>query len=270
VVTAHSLSPGEAGSLEVTFDTTKRQGEQEKTVRVFTNDPDNELVVLSIAAQIITPVSVEPSVARIGDLGPDEERSVKLKLLLEDPATVSIRRIKTNSSQVTASLLEPPDDGEGLLEIRMTGEGRPYGKFEEKITIVSTSDELPRLEVPVVGQVVGDIRLEPPAIGLQGNTSPIEVRLSSAANRPFQVTGLEDPSGFLDAGLEQAPGGQGYTISVSIKPGAAGSIPPDYRGALRISTDREDQPSMILPVHLAGPGGRPRGGRTKTLNQNQS
>jgi len=269
VVTARSLSPGEQGSLDVTFDTTSRGGDQEKTVRIFTNDPENETVVLTIMAQVISPVAVEPTVARIGDLGPGDDRTVKLKLLVEDPATVRIRQVRTSSPQVTARITDQPDDGEGELEVRMLAGGRPYGKFEETVIVRTTSDTLPRLEIPVVGQMLGDIRLEPQAIGFQANTSPIEVRVSSAGHRPFRITGIEDASGRLETSVVEEADGTAYTIRVGITSGSRPAVRGEFRGSLQIRTDRQDQPILELPVHQGNRSGTKMTG-TRPISQNPS
>jgi len=42
----------EKGEVKVTFNTQGRQGNQEKTLLVFTNDPDNEQVLLKIKCEI--------------------------------------------------------------------------------------------------------------------------------------------------------------------------------------------------------------------------
>lgn len=154
MVTARSLSPGEQGKLEITFDGKKRSGQQEKTVRVSSNDPGQETVVLTIRAYIHRALILKPEIARVGPLGPDEERVVRLELLIEDPANVEVSRISSSAPWVGGRIVDDPEsEGAMILEVKVAA-GRPPGKFQETLTLHTTSPEMPKIDIPVTGMVL--------------------------------------------------------------------------------------------------------------------
>ncbi len=156
MVTARSLSPGEEGTLQVSFDGKDRSGKQEKTVRVTTNDPEQEVVVVTIRAYIRAAVILEPSVARIGSLGAGEERIVRLRLVIDDPENVAVRQIGTSMNRISGRIVDGPEsDGVKILEVRVSA-GMPPGKFQETLTLHTTSPTMPEVEIKVIGVIEGE------------------------------------------------------------------------------------------------------------------
>lgn len=258
MVTARSLSPGEEGALDITFDGRNRSAEQEKTVRVTTNDPEQETVIITIRAFVRTPLSLEPQTARVGPIGIDEERVVLLKLIIDDPEKISVKRIETSSPVISGRIVDDEErDGGKVLEVRFKS-GRSPGKFEETLTLHTTSPDKPRIDVPVTGRVLGDIRLEPEAIGFQSGgkpnleAKPMSVRVRSVSRKPFRITGLEDTTGFLRTDIEEEQPGVSYLISVGLAADGPQPVPASFNGLLRIMTDHPDQPVLDLPVYRSG------------------
>lgn len=258
MVTASSLSPGEEGILDITFDGLNRSAEQEKTVRVTTNDPEREVVVVTIRAYVRTALSLEPQTARVGSIGFDEERVIRLKLTFEDPEKVAVERIQASAPGISGRIVDDAERAGGkILEVRFAS-GRTPGKFEETLTLHTTSPVRPRVDVPVIGRVLGDIRLEPEAIGFQSGgkpnpaAKPLSVRVSSVGGKSFRITGLEDTSGFLRTEIEEEQPGVSYLISIDLAVDGPQPVPSRFNGTLRIMTDDPDQPVLDLPVFRSG------------------
>ncbi len=255
MVTASSLSPGEGGVLQISFDGKSRSGDQTKTVRVTTNDPEQEIVIVTIHAYVITALNIEPKVARISDLELDEERVVRLKVRINDPENVSVTRISTSDPWVSGRIMDAPEtDGGKILEVKVAA-GRPAGKFQETLTLHTTSPSMPMIDIPVTGRVRGELRLEPEAIGFQSSrrpnpaASPLTVLVNSVGQQRFTVTGLEDSTGYLVTGISEEQAGKTYSITVQLK---EGPVPESFNGVLRIFTDHPDQPVLELPVYRSG------------------
>jgi hypothetical protein len=49
------LKPGESSNIKVSFDSSGKNGKDDKTITVYTNDPSNPEVALKISANIVTP-----------------------------------------------------------------------------------------------------------------------------------------------------------------------------------------------------------------------
>jgi hypothetical protein len=258
VVTASSLSPGEEGVLQISFDGKSRSGDQTKTVRVTTNDPEQETVIVTIHAYVVTVLNLEPKVARMKDLEIGEDRVVRLKVRIKDPDIVSVTGISTSDPLISGRMVDDPEtDGGKTLEVKVAA-GRPVGKFQETLTLHTTSPSMPTLDVAVTGRVLGDVRLEPEAIGFQASrrpnaaVSPLTVMVSTAGQRVFHVTGLEDGTGYLTAELFEEQAGSSYRITVQLNQGGSDPVPESFNGVLRIFTDHPDQPVLELPVYRSG------------------
>lgn len=276
MVTARSLSPGEEGTLEITFDPRRRSGEQEKSVRLLTNDPDRESVVIDIRAFVRAPLMVEPAVALFGSLGRNEEKTVRLAVRIREPETVSVKRLQLSSHWIGARVVAGEDAGQLTLEVKIAP-GMPLGKFRETLELFTTSEALPVVEIPVTGRVLGDIRLEPEAVGFHGRSSgrqatPVEVTVRSEGRKRFEVTGIEDTTGYLVTSLRAIDPGRDYRIDISLKNDDADPVPGNFQGTLRILTDQPDQPVLELPVYRSGrrtdrPGGGAVQSKSDLLNR---
>lgn len=258
MVTARSLSPGEEGVLQVTFDGKKRSGDQKNTVRVTTNDPEQETVIVTIRAYIKTALNIEPKVARMNAMELGEERVVRLQMRISDPVHVSVSRISSSDPRISGRIVDDPEtDGGKILEVKLTA-GRSIGKFQETLTVHTTSASMPSIDIPVTGRVLGEIRLQPEAIGFQSSrrpdlsASPLTVRVSTVGPRRFQITGMEDSTGYLATEISEEQPGTAYRISIQLDHGGQESVPADFSGVLRILTDHPDQPELELPVYCSG------------------
>jgi len=256
VVTARSISPGKSGTLEITFDPHRRSGEQENSVRLQTNDPENENVVVTIRAYVRAPLMVEPTVAHLGTLGRHEEKTIRMAIRIHDPQTVSVKGINISSPWIGARMVEGPTAGKPTLEVKIAP-GMPLGKIQETVQLHTTSESQPLVEIPVSGRVLGDIRLQPEAISFQGpeagrHATPLEVTVTTVGRKLFKIKELDDTTGHLVTSLEELDPGRAYRIAISLKSGDAAPVPRNFNGVLRILTDHPDQPVLELPVHRSG------------------
>lgn len=80
------IAPGKEGGITLTLDTAGFPGDIKKHTRVFTNDPQRKMVVLTLGARVWTPISVSQRyVIFKGEAGETLSRTLELQAGLERP-----------------------------------------------------------------------------------------------------------------------------------------------------------------------------------------
>lgn len=157
------LAPGESTNLLVTFNSAHRQGNQFKTVRVSSNDPENPEVTLSIRASIelpdknntTRPAIFFPEVQH--NFGKTTEGKVlECSFVFRNTggSTLNITDIKT-SCGCTAALvsnenLKPGE--EGTIKVEFDTKNR-VGKMSKTITVVSNDPLSPNKVLTIYAEV---------------------------------------------------------------------------------------------------------------------
>lgn len=76
----NTLKPGETTMMTVTMDITGKSGEMTKTVNIPSNDPAQPTAVLTVMANIFTPLEVMPKLFSLNQLETGKKSSVKISL----------------------------------------------------------------------------------------------------------------------------------------------------------------------------------------------
>lgn len=144
------LKPGESTSLKVEFNTYRREGKQRKFIYVFTNDPKQSQVRLSLTANILKKTQEEMQNEKVAlleleknyfDLGKTkqgEKKTVKVPVKNIGKETLVIRALKSTCSCLTAEASSkrfgPGESGFINLEF----DTNDYtGKMSRTVTIIS-------------------------------------------------------------------------------------------------------------------------------------
>jgi hypothetical protein len=121
--------------------------------------------------------------------------------------------------------------------------GAAIGDVNATIVLNFDDKEVPRIEVPVVGRIEGDIRPVPQVLIMSSANSPRRVvGLMSQNGTPFSITNVRS-----DVGIRIEPGSaeQGIThrYAVFVEDGLR---PGDY--SITFTTDQPMQTKLTLPV----------------------
>ncbi len=152
----NKLNPGESTTMEVEFNTFKREGKQKKHVYIFSNDPNNSQYRVSFTATVLKnaedrAANQEKPILKLEkkqhDFGEVEEGKVvsyNIKFSNLGSEKLKIERVKT-SCGCTAALIsdneiEPGNSGE--INIKLDTSDRS-GKMARTITVFSNDPENP-------------------------------------------------------------------------------------------------------------------------------
>jgi hypothetical protein len=158
------LAPGESTNLIVTFNSTGRMGKQSKTIRIFSNDPDNPEMVLSFTGNVVSASQVSDGAPTIyfsetehdfGKVNEGDKVNYTFNFANKGTSELAIKDIKT-SCGCTAALLSQDHlapGQEGTLKVELNTQNRS-GKMSRTVTISSNDPKDPAKVLTIYADVV--------------------------------------------------------------------------------------------------------------------
>lgn len=153
-----TIAPKGTAEIATSFDTAGLSGKVSRTISVFSNDPAAPATLLHLTADVDFDVAAEPRELYVGRVRPGDAVRMQGRIVLDDNAQVI--RIESSGPVVSAELVEPaagsPPRNERRFRVRIA-ENAAAGEFTSQVTVHTTSRSTPRLAIPVVGVVEGEI-----------------------------------------------------------------------------------------------------------------
>jgi hypothetical protein len=195
------------------------QGAFRQSAMVITNDPLQSRIELTIEGEITETTGVLPPELMFDKVPAGESKSAEVFVMsmLEDELTVSDAELSDPATRDKFNVQIEPVQREKLpspvamdgVRIRVTAKpGLPAGRFDQWLSLRTNLADAEKLEIPVIGRVVGDISVhglgwnEDQGVLVIGNVKSSEgrkvqanlmVRGSEAASVKFSVRSA-DPS----------------------------------------------------------------------------
>jgi hypothetical protein len=156
------LKPGESTKLHVEFNTTEREGEQQKYIFIYSNDPSKKELRLAVAANVLSRYSAEVNNMKYGklkleknkyDFGNVQEGKfyiANIKLSNDGEGDLIIKNVSTTCG-CTAALVQDLNVKPGkstILKIELDTSGRE-GKFV-RVVNVQTNDRLQPMQTVTI------------------------------------------------------------------------------------------------------------------------
>ena len=261
------VAPGGQGRIVLSFDATGLRGGQMYHLFVESNDPVSPLAVVEVVA-LVRPSSLLVSTRRIHFGEVDARSGASRELYVKDPGDESLEIVDvvTESPNLGVVLggkaVSRPEVEEPVFPVQVTLEpGLPVGPFEGAITIVSNHPKEPRLEIPVVATVKGDIEVSSEALFLgfaqEGQILSKPVTLRACSPRAFAIESVCTSPDLFSVEISPKAGGREYVATVSLKETAPAGL---IKGEVEFHTDSPLQPTVTVPVSAfvqAEPTGTP-------------
>ncbi|MCX8044864.1 MAG: DUF1573 domain-containing protein [Desulfobacterota bacterium] len=245
------IQPGQSGTIDVTFNTGSRQGRNDKTITVTTNDPMQQNVTLKISADIEVLLSVNPQQLVFGKIQKGETPVRYASIIGNDKDTAKI--ISAESSHKSIQVAVNPsgfeNDPEKKIKVAVLPGIKP-GRFHERITITTDHPTIKTLVLSVAGDVIGNIMVNPQMLSFgvvqQGKQAERSINLKATGSHSFKVLKAETGHPAINATVEKVTQGMEYNVKVSIDHSKAvpGTI---LRGKLLITTTDKDQGTIEIP-----------------------
>jgi hypothetical protein len=142
------VTPGGGGAVRVRFDTRAVHGPQRRTVTVYSNDPAQRAVLLSLAGDVALDVAAEPPQIHLGSVPPGAGGLRQVALLSGNGARFGAPA--TDAPQLEVQVVDV--DGQPRLAIG-TAAAAPAGPFVATVRIPTTSPTRPVVQVEVGGVI---------------------------------------------------------------------------------------------------------------------
>ncbi len=250
----NELAPGESSQIDVTFNSSGRQGYFQKSIYVHSSDPQNPKAELLIDGDIKTAVDIDISHLNLGNVLLNQSVSGQVRIRLNDTSSaVQIVRIDHGPRVQIQMPQENLVPGEWKnLNITFLGQ-LPTGSFYEMVTLHFSDVRISPVIFQVSGQVEGLIRVAPRQVNfvVRGNPGVASewqsVQVIGSEFRKFNLINVElDPTLFETKTFVREMEVH-YEIMIQVKPGIKEKF---LRGILKISTSEDSMRIIEVPIQV--------------------
>ena len=158
------LAPGESTNIVVTFNSAGRMGKQSKTIRIYSNDPENSEMVLSFTGNVVSASETSAGTPTIyftetqhdfGKVNEGDKVNYTFNFANKGSSVLTIKDIKT-SCGCTAALLSQDNltpGQEGTLKVELDTKNRS-GKMSRTVTVNSNDPKDPTKVLTIYADIV--------------------------------------------------------------------------------------------------------------------
>ena len=246
-----SIGPGETADVNLLLDTTGYEGVLARSASILSNDPVSPRVVIDVTA-FVRPARLLPSTRHVDFGRISRHAGTSVDVVVKDPGDGSLVMLdpQSNSSFVTANLSRHRSAVSGRAWYTLTigmKPGAALGRLGAMVSVRTNCPKEPLFRVPVVGEVVPDIKVEPELIffGMpkQGKVVIKSITISTADKGRFAITEVRNPIPLVD--IRYSRTGNSCTLTATLLDTApAGAV----NGDLVVRTDDADQPEIHIPM----------------------
>lgn len=251
VTSVNVIAPGQEGMINVTFDTTHFVGEKVKSISVYSNDPRQPMTTLTLQGDITVEVAAEPAQLYIGRLRRDEKITFTIEVLYDANKPITITKVENThpAVQVQTEDLDKGDKKGKKLTVTLK-KGAALGRLNDQITVTTTSQKVPSINIPVFGNIEGDVIVLPPQVSFgtvhQGESKAQEVRIKSRAAGPVHVLRVQSSDADVVPEVTEIKQGEEYRVTLKTK---GESKPGRIQAEVQIFTDHPEEKVLTIPVY---------------------
>jgi hypothetical protein len=165
---SNSLAPGESTHARLDWSAKVDHGPLRVTAPIYTNDPQQPEITLTIDGEVVAASGVEPAELAFDKVAVGETKSAEVYVManLQDELSVSSAELSEAEFRDNFDVKIEPVKREELpaktaragVRITLTAKpGLPIGRFHQYLTLTTDLKEGEKLHIPVIGRVVGDI-----------------------------------------------------------------------------------------------------------------
>jgi hypothetical protein len=263
-----TIAPGATGKVRAELDTTTFNGPIAKGVTVYTNDPGNPKIELTVRAEVHMLLGVRPGYARFVKHAP--QGSGKVEQMIWSPRGEAFEVTRVESPYPFLKVAYRPATDEDRAEVKAASGGyvveleldyttAPAGAIADRVMVHTTHARQKIVEIPVSGFVRPAVAVTPPVLdfGDVQITAPIKASVhvqGFADGIEFTVTKVEDDLAALEAVVEPiekaglrgtSDVGREFRIRLTLKPDMPKGA---FNGTLKLYTNHPRSPVVEVPV----------------------
>jgi hypothetical protein len=251
-----TLAPQETSEIEVTFNSAGRQGQFNKTIQVFSNDPLMPRVALRIDGMILTPFTIQPQYLNLGtvSVGQQIEKEVQIKLSAYEKPVRITQIDKTSRLEVTMRNSLVTREAWTTLVVKLAPHSS-LGYLNENVTLRFEDPNIPPVTIRVSGRVEGSIRVQPNRVSFVikedfAEAIPQKIQISRLGLENFEITKTEIDPNFFDVETVVKENGKSYEVIIRLKEKTEERF---FSRVLKIYTTDESMKLIEIPIQVFVP-----------------
>ena len=250
-VSSDTVPPSGEERILVEFDTTGFAGEKLKSVRIYSNDPEVSVAVLTVKGFVQVDVSTTPSRLFFDVVTSGEKARKDVVVSVRDGAKATITEVSSRSPYLDVKLdVAPGKDPAKFRRITVTlKENAPLGELRERIVVGVKDGARRAINVPVFASIKGPLRFEPGTLsfGIIKGQEPIsrKIKLVNHGSQPVAVHRVETDAKELDVSYTELKRGEAYLLEVTLDPS---QIRKNLKSVVKVVTDSAEQKEVTLNV----------------------
>lgn len=240
------IPPGGEGEIKVTLKPKGGHTTIEKDVVVFTNDPAQPQLKLTMKGTLRFDVEAVPASVQMTNLAPGEAGVATVSIERSDTSTATVKSARVEDTErFTLREIEAAPGALATYEVRFAG-GK-VGNVSTKLVVETTGVHTPTLNIPVRASAVTNL-VYPERVVLMRNASGTfekKLRISTRRGDPPKIGKVEDPDGLLDTEVLEAKG-PSVEIVLRVREAEATKLDERARHKLWVHTNDRDEPKVEI------------------------
>jgi hypothetical protein len=243
------VKANETGQVPVQFNSANFNGQVFKTVTVTCNDRTTPTVVLQLKGSVWKPIEYQPPYTVINILPDAPPAPSVIRIIVNTEESLTISDPEVNTKAFSAQLVTTKPGKEFQLTLTPTPPFDP-GHIQGKVTLKTSSTELPTIEVPFWANVQQAIVIMPPQIILSQN--PLTTKATPAITIQNNTTNAMTLSDLtinvpgVEMQLRELAPGKTFNISFTFPEGFA--ISQGQQVAFTAKSSNPRLPEIRVPV----------------------
>jgi len=254
-----SMPPGGSAHVRATVDTGAFRGGIAKDLTVFTSDPGNPSLLLTVKAVVRPPVDALPGYYRFRHLQGQPAESMAQTVWATDRPDFRITGVQSPSKSITvtvhaASPAERRAEGTDpqFVVVATLAADAPLGPLAGDVIVHTNDARQGTLAIPLVGDVRPLVALVPPVVDLgtfeHGEPRRASLIVSNNGTAPIDVLGVEtDVPGLTVKLAPEGKAGKRWDVALTL---AADAPKGPLAGTIRVRTSAATQP--LLEARVVG------------------
>ncbi len=261
VVGKKELEPGERSEVNVQFNSRGKRGRQTQKIRIYSNDPSNPQVELTMSGEVEREVYVTPTRVYLGKVPLDKTTTRNVYVFFSSKPALKITKVEASSPDISTEVApytnpaqppgasNTPSEARWIVKVSLKPQSK-QGDFREMLKIHTTSKKHPVIEIPVDGSIVGDLEFLP-SKAYFGRVQPGEkaertISLVSHSGQEFEILGFNLNDLPIEAKVDT--GQQKATRHIIKLAFLAPDRPNIIRGYIEVTIKSNTEQTLQLPV----------------------
>lgn len=235
--------PGERGKIKVTFDTKGRAGIQKESIYINSNDPVTPIILLTIEGIIPISFTYFPHFIDLWKIRKGEIVKREIFLIGEES------RLKIKKILVPEKFKIEQEKIKNGYKLTLTFQPEEIKNVKEKLVIYTNIKSNRKIEIPVEGEVKGEIEIFPEflffGIVRKGENLTRSVKISHHYHKNFNIEKMYNNMSWISLNLKKEK--RGYILTAKINREIPEGI---IKEKILLQTNLKSEPFLEIPVYI--------------------